>query len=184
MKEYTRRAPPSPTPTLPRPSLMGPSPSLMGTSLMGPSPGPMGPAPIGPAPLGGTVPPLHNTVTIVQQPTGQSLYVQQQIFTPSSYIPPVTMTTTVEPYAPLQPPTLQVHTHTHIVTTHTHSHSHTHTHTTRTHSHTHTHAHTWLISLLFVSRFPPPLNLQLPLHCFLSYQPPATPLSQTPPTQV
>ena len=59
------------------------------------------PSLMGPAPPG--VPPLHNTVTIVQQPTGQSLYVQQQIFTPSPYIPPVTMTTQVEPYMPLAP---------------------------------------------------------------------------------
>ncbi len=59
-------------------------------SLMGPSP----------------VPPLHNSVTIVQ-PTGQSIYVQQQIFTPSSYVPPVTMTTSVAPL-PLPLPNLPV----------------------------------------------------------------------------
>lgn len=66
-------------PTNTRPSLAG---------------GPVG----GSSSLMGHPPPLHNTVTIVQQPTGQSLYVQQQIFTPSAYLPPVTMTTRVEPY--------------------------------------------------------------------------------------
>ena len=94
-KRFTPATPPSfqsPTHAYPRPSLMGPSPSH--------------PPPI---------PPLHNTVTIVQQPAGgQSLYVQQQIFTPSSYIPPVTMTTRVEPFLAVQPPmvaTLQVCAH-------------------------------------------------------------------------
>ncbi len=92
-KGFTPATPPSfqsPRHAHPRPSLMGPSPSH--------------PPPI---------PPLHNTVTIVQQPAGgQSLYVQQQIFTPSPYIPPVTMTTRVEPFVAVQPPimvaTLQV----------------------------------------------------------------------------
>ena len=57
------------------------------------------------------VPPIHNsTVTIVQQPAGQSVYVQQQIFTPTQYVPPVTMTTTIDPYLLSQPslPSLQV----------------------------------------------------------------------------